>query len=112
MKVAYLNSIANHGGTLIKKVGLLNSTGAAITGGSPAYADKDVTFAPAQNGKLAFAEDVVFNIPAGTTVTGWVLKAEDGSLLGQGTLTAEVFSSQGEYVLKATESGITHLTPL
>jgi hypothetical protein len=39
-----------------------------VSGGSPAYARKAITWAAASSGALATGADVVFDVPAGTTV--------------------------------------------
>jgi hypothetical protein len=84
-------------------------TGAAneVTGGSPAYARKAISWAAATSAdpsvKALVATFPVFDIPAGTTVAFigiWTL-ASGGSYGGCWDVTDEVFTGQGTYTLTA-----------
>lgn len=72
-----------------------------VTGGSPAYARKAVTYSAASSGALTNSAQVVFDVPAGTTVRAVGLC----SALTAGTqhvideVTAETFAGQGTYTI-------------
>jgi hypothetical protein len=83
--------------------GILNE----VTGGSPAYARKAITWAAADANtpsvKALVATFPVFDIPAGTTVAFigiWTL-ASGGTYGGCWDVTDEVFAAQGTYTLTA-----------
>ena len=85
------------------------ATGVAneVTGGSPAYARKAITWASADSGtpsvKALVATFPVFDIPAATTVAYigiWTL-ATGGTYGGCWDVTDEVFAGQGTYTLTA-----------
>jgi hypothetical protein len=62
-----------------------------VSGGSPAYARKAITFAAADGGVKAASNQPVLDIPAGTTVAYlglWSL-ATGGVFLGKAQVTAE-----------------------
>jgi hypothetical protein len=85
------------------------ATGASneVSGGSPAYARKAITWASATSAtpssKALVATFPVFDIPAGTTVAFigiWTL-ATGGTYGGCWDVTDEVFAAQGTYTLTA-----------
>lgn len=85
------------------------ATGVAneVSGGSPAYARKAITWAAATAAtpsvKALTATFPVFDIPAGTTVAFigiWTL-ASGGTYGGCWDVTDEVFAGQGTYTLSA-----------
>lgn len=73
-----------------------------VTGGSPAYARKAVTWNAADAGNLDSSNAPVFDVPAGTTVSHfglWSL-ATGGTFYGGNALSAaEAFTGQGTYTL-------------
>lgn len=79
------------------------STGAnEITGGSPAYARKSVTWAAAASGSASLSAAPVFDVPAGATVSHFGLwsAATSGTFRGGGALSStEVYGGQGTYTL-------------
>lgn len=81
------------------------ATGTAneLTGGTPAYARKAISFAAAAAGvKAVQATLPVFNIPAGATVAYVGLwSAIAGTYLGCFDVTDEVFAGQGTYTVSA-----------
>lgn len=109
MNAAYLDATANAGGALITHIGLFNGA-AEISGGTPAYARKAVTWTAAAAGLIRPSGDLVFDIPAGATVDGW----RGFSALTAGTdydgkaLTPEVYAGQGTYTLLAAQTAIDH----
>lgn len=83
-------------------VGLRNS-GTELSGGSPAYARKPVTFNAAAAGESAIPSDLTFDIPAGATVNevAYYSALTAGTLLGTDPVTAETYAAQGQYTVKA-----------
>lgn len=109
MLTAYLNAIADHGGTLITHIGLFNGA-TEITGGTPAYARKAVTWTASSSGLIRPTGDLVFDVPTGATVDNWrgFTALTGGTAYGGGALTSTPFASQGTYTLTAASSGIQH----
>lgn len=109
MNTAYRNAIANHGGTLITHIALANGSGTELSGGTPAYSRKAVSWTAAVDGIIRPTADLSFNIPAGSTVAKWIAYAANGTTVYNiGDLTPEVYAGQGEYKLLAASSGISH----
>lgn len=111
MNSSYLNSLATHGAGLITHIGLFDSSGKELTGGTPAYARKPITWTAPVNGVVRPTVDLVFSIPANSTVASWqgfnALTA--GTSYGGSTFAStETYANQGEFKLTATSSGITH----
>jgi hypothetical protein len=76
-----------------------------VTGGSPAYARKQGTFAAASGGERALSSDVTFDVPA--TTVAWVglwTAVSGGTFRGKHQVTSEVFAAQGNYVVQATNT--------
>lgn len=109
MLAAYLNAIRDHGQSLITHIGLVDETGAEISGGSPAYARLPVTWTDDGDGVMRPSADLVFDVPA-VTVGGWrgysALTA--GTDYGGEVVTNEVFAAQGQYNLVAAQTAVTH----
>ncbi len=76
-----------------------------LTGGSPAYARKAVTFGAASGGAIAATNQPVFDVPGGTTVThvGFWSAVSGGTFLGYADVTDETFASQGTYTLTSSQ---------
>lgn len=112
MTEAFRNLLLTYGGTQITHIGLFNGA-SEITGGSPAYARKAVTWAAASVGVIRPNADLTFDIPASATVDGWrgFTALTAGTNYGGATLTAEAFAGQGQYKLLAASSGITLSDP-
>ena len=108
METAYLNAIANHGGSILTHVGLKNASGTELTGGTPEYARQAVTWTPALNGVINPSANLTFAVPAGANVASWFVTNSVGAVLGSGALTQENYANQGEYVLVAATSSISH----
>lgn len=110
MNTTYCNAIANAGGALITHIGLVNPLGNELSGGSPAYARKAVTWAAAANGLVRPRGDLVFDVPAGATVAGWrgYSAARGGTDYGGASVTQEDYAEQGEYTLLAGATSINH----
>jgi hypothetical protein len=73
-----------------------------VSGGTPAYARKAITWGAAASG--AITATVTFDVPASTTVTyAGVCSASTGAtLLDRAAVTSQAFSTQGQYVLSLT----------
>ena len=79
-----------------------SAAGTAISGGSPAYASKALTW-NASSGGVKSTTATVFDIPSGATVAGFGVKTgAAGSYLDGGALTSQAFASQGTYTLTIT----------
>lgn len=80
------------------------STGASeVTGGSPAYARKAVTWSSGTTGTVTAT--VTFDIPSGTTISyaGLWTASTAGTFLDGGALaSSQAYSSQGTYTLNLT----------
>lgn len=87
------------------------TTGASeITGGSPAYARKAITWAAATGSNLDSSNAPVFDVPAGATVSYYGLwsAATGGTLYVAGPLSAaEAFAAQGTYTLSDLDITLT-----
>lgn len=73
-----------------------------VTGGSPAYARKSLSWAAASSGSKASSANVVFDVPASTTVAylGYWSAATSGTFYGSRALSAsETFTNQGTYTI-------------
>jgi hypothetical protein len=82
-----------------------SATGAnEVTGGSPAYARKAITWAASAAASKTLSATVTFDVPA-TTVThcGTWSAISGGTFRGGGALSvSEVFGAQGTYTLNLT----------
>ena len=84
------------------------TTGASeVTGGTPAYARKAITWNAAAAGNLDNNANPVFDVPAGTTVSwaGLWSAATAGTFYCSLNLVDETFGGQGTYTL--TDADIT-----
>lgn len=66
-----------------------------LTGGSPAYARKGVTYAAAALGSMDITSTVTFDIPAGGVIDWIAALSSGGNVLHASKVTQEVFASQG-----------------
>lgn len=79
-----------------------------VSGGSPAYARKSITWNAASAGALDDSNAPVFDIPASTTITHFGLwsAVTGGTFYGSAALSAsETFGGQGQYTL--TDADVT-----
>lgn len=79
-----------------------------LSGGSPAYARKSVTWASASGGSKAVSGTVAFDVPAAATVKSvafWTASS-GGTLLGYFDVTDETFTGQGTYTLTSGSVGL------
>ena len=72
-----------------------------ISGGSPAYARKALTWGAAAEGEVAISNQPEFDVPSGVTVraVGFMTLATGGTLLAYHNVTDEAFGAQGTYTL-------------
>jgi hypothetical protein len=82
-------------------VGLLDSTGTELTGGSPAYARKAITWGAAANGSMSASNQPVFDVPAGASVKHVIFMSAltSGTEYARATVTEETYGNQGTYTL-------------
>lgn len=80
-----------------------------VSGGSPAYARKEGTYAAASSAAAALTGSVTLDIPASTTVAyiGFWDAVTSGTFLGQKDITDEVFGSQGTLEVTAATLSLT-----
>ena len=79
-----------------------STTGAnEVSGGSPAYARKAITWNAASGGAIDSSNQPVFDVPAGTTVAyvGFWSASSAGTFYGSADVTDEAFAAQGTYTL-------------
>ena len=78
------------------------TAGTEVTGGSPAYARKALTWGAASGGVITVT--VTFDVPTGTTVVGAGVHTAvtAGTYLDGGSVTSQAFASQGTYALTLT----------
>lgn len=72
-----------------------------LTGGSPAYARKSVTWAAPSAGTISSSNAQVFDVAAGSTVAfaGYWDASTSGNFYGSRAVTSEVFAGQGTYTV-------------
>jgi hypothetical protein len=112
MADSYLNLTATAGGAAITHIGLVNGSGTEVTGGSPAYARKPVTWTTPTSpaGLIRPTTDLVFDIPAAGVVAGWrgFTALTGGTNHGGASMTSETFAGQGTFTLLAASTAIDH----
>jgi hypothetical protein len=82
-----------------------NSASNEVTGGSPAYARKAVAWNAASSGSAAPTGNVVFDVPAGTTVAYVSCWNTAGTVrYWKKSVTSEVFGAQGTYTVLAAST--------
>jgi hypothetical protein len=106
METAFLNALADHGGSLITHIGLVNGSGTELSGGS--YARQAVTWTAASGGLIRPTADLDFDVPGGATVAGWrgFTAATGGTNHGGSAVTSETYAGDGTYRLLAAVTGI------
>ena len=95
-----------YGGSNTTRFGALYTTapggtaGTEVTGGSPAYARKALTFTTTN----PITATVTFDVPSGTTVVGAGIHSlvTGGTYLDGASVTSQAFASQGTYQLTFT----------
>jgi hypothetical protein len=86
-----------------------SGSGNEVTGGSPAYARKAITWNAASSGNLDNNANPVFDVPAGTTIrrVGLFSASTAGTYYGDADITDETFGAQGTYTLSDFDVSIT-----
>lgn len=95
------NAMLTELSSLITHVGLTTDADAEISGGSPAYARKAITWGTPSGGSMSASNQPAFDIPAGATV-GKVKFYSDvtgGTLYGEYDVTNETYGGQGTYTV-------------
>jgi len=84
-------------------MGSAGSAGTEVSGGSPAYARKALSWGSSSGGVVS-ASQVTFDIPASTTVVGVGVHSAvtAGTYYDKTTVTNQTFASQGTYGVTAT----------
>lgn len=78
-----------------------------VSGGSPAYARKACAWNAASGGAGALSSNVVFDVPAGTTVTYISCWNTAGTVrYFKKSVTSEAFGAQGTYTVLAASTSI------
>jgi hypothetical protein len=79
------------------------SAGTEVTGGSPAYARKPLSWGSASSSAVT-ATAAVFDVPASTTVVGFGIHSAvtAGNYLDGVAVTSQAFSGQGTYSVTPT----------
>lgn len=110
MNSNYWDTIAIAGGNVITHIGLWDGA-SEITGGS--YARKAVTWTAPAAGQINLNANLVFDIPAGATVTAWAAYSAitGGTIYGNIPLNSQPFATAGTYTLLAASTYIAHSTP-
>jgi hypothetical protein len=108
------NAMLDELGTLLLYVSLHTDTlgsgsGNEVTGGTPAYARKSITWSAASAGVLSASNAPVFDIPTTTTIrrVGFWSADTGGTYYGDGEITDETYSGQGTYTLSDADISIT-----
>lgn len=93
---------AVYGALFTADPGSTGSVTGEVSGGSPAYARKTITWGTATNGVITGT--ATFDVPPGTTITyaGVCAGSTGGNLLDKAAITSQAFSSQGQYVATFT----------
>lgn len=109
-KNSLLDGLAADAAWMSLHTGNPSTTGAnEVTGGSPAYARKSVTWAAASGGALTSTNSQVFDVPSGTTIQyiGLWSAATNGTFYGHVTITNETFAGQGTYTVATGDTDFT-----
>ncbi len=108
-EAAGINSMLDHIGTEGLYLSLHTDDPAGdgaheVTGGTPAYIRKAVTWGAANAKSMAASNQPVFDVPAGTTVkfVGLWSAESNGTFYGSCAVTNEAFAGQGTYTLTST----------
>ncbi len=80
-----------------------------VTGGTPAYARKAITWNAAASANLDNNANPVFDVPGGVTIThvGLWSAVTAGTFYGSFDTTDETFGSQGNYTLSDADVSLT-----
>lgn len=108
---AALNVGANAIAGVITHVALHTGTtsGSEISGGSPAYERRSITWAGAAGGNSDSSNVPLFNVPGGVTIAyiGYWSAASGGTFYGTSAITPETYGAQGTYELDDADITLT-----
>lgn len=107
MSLAYLNATADAGAALVTHIGLVDGSGVEVSS-----ARQPVAWTGAVDGLIRPQTDLVFDIPAGSTVAGWrgfdTVTVGAGTNYGGAALTSQPFNTSGQYTLLAASTAVDH----
>lgn len=109
MSTAFRNALRDHAQSLITHIGLKNGSSVELSGGSPAYARKAVTWADTSDGLTRPTGDLVFDVAASSVVASWFgASASSGGTDygGEPFSSSSTFGAQGTFTLTASATGI------
>jgi hypothetical protein len=75
-----------------------------VSGGSPAYTRESISWASPSSGAVASNSNIVFDVPASTTIThlGYWSASSGGTFYGSRALdTNQTFATQGTYTISS-----------
>ena len=108
------NAMLDHLASLISFVSLHTDavgggSASEVSGGSPAYARKSITWNSAATGNLDNSNTSVFDVPSGTTIrrVGFFSAVTAGTYYGDADITDETFGAQGTYTLTDADISLT-----
>ena len=105
------NAMLNALGAVITHAALYSDDAGTteISGGTPAYARKSITWAAADAGSMAASNAPAFDVPASTTVkaVGFMTAVSGGTRHALHNVTDEAFAAQGVYTLLTSTLSIT-----
>lgn len=108
-----LNAMLDQLGTLIGWVSLhTDAVGGGdaneVSGGTPAYARKAITWNSAAAGNLDSSNQPAFDVPAGTIQrVGFYSASTAGTYYGDADITNETYGGQGTYTLTDVDISLT-----
>lgn len=106
-----LDAIGTQNGYMSLHSGSPATTANELTGGSPAYARKAITWSAASAGSKSISNSPVFDVPAGATVAcvGFCASGTAGTndINADDPVTSESFGGQGTYTITAGTVSLT-----
>jgi len=114
MSESYKNAVAARGAEIVTYIGLVNQNGSELSGGTPAYSRRPVSWGPPSGGVIRSLGNLIFDVPAGTTVAGWrgFSALSGGVSYGCKSVEEEVFDTQSQCVLAKGSLAVRHESPL
>lgn len=99
--VAAKNALLTELATLAVYAALTTDADVEISGGTPAYARKEITWGAASGGSMSASNQPQFDIPAGATVgkVKFYNLMSGGTLYAEYDVTNEVYGGQGTYTI-------------
>jgi hypothetical protein len=80
-----------------------------VSGGTPAYARKGITWSAASSGNVDSSNQPQFDVPGSTTITriGFQTALTGGTYYGDAEITDEAYGGQGTYTLTDCDISLT-----